>query len=141
MSVSYKGSRSVITNVDNLIVKVPVIRYTNKLWSTEEFIASLRKDIRKVVLQHAGNIIGNKFVPHKNETKYEPLKQISNLLKPDLQRIQKSTASLSTLPTLSKFSTRLQNRSSELESNEDVAVNTSPDEYDVEHFYPEEMSQ
>ncbi|CUS23595.1 LAQU0S10e04060g1_1 [Lachancea quebecensis] len=67
MSISYKGSRSLITNVDGLTVKVPTLRYTNKLWSRDEFIATLKKDIIKVVLQHTGYIIGNKFTLHRKE--------------------------------------------------------------------------
>lgn len=153
MSVSYKGSKSVITNVDNLIVKVPTIQYKNKIWSSEDFIVSFKKDIIKIVLQHAGTIIGNKFVPHKNENRYEPLKQISNLLKPDLQKIQKSTASL---PTLAKLSSKNTTRSSvptnpsTVNSNsvtensksiktrsEDQDTNNPVETYDVEEFYPD----
>lgn len=72
MSVSYKGSRSLITNVDNLIVKVPTIRYVNKIWSRDEFISTLKKDIIKIVFQHTGDIISNKFVLHKKELNLMP---------------------------------------------------------------------
>ncbi|CDO93938.1 unnamed protein product [Kluyveromyces dobzhanskii CBS 2104] len=144
MSVSYRGSRSVITNVDNLIVKVPTIQYTNKLWSSEELIASFKKDIIKVVLQHAGNIIGNKFVHHKNENKYEPLKQISNLIKPELQKIQRTTTA--SLPTLTRLSSKAPSKSQNSERSEHKEskrstdnlekINALPETYDVEEFYP-----
>ena len=84
--VSYRGSKSVITNVDNLIVKVPTISYKNKIWSTSDFIATLKKDIIKVVLHHTGTIIGNKFKPKKKiESKYESFKQLSKLLKNEVK--------------------------------------------------------
>ena len=146
MSVSYKGSRSVITNVDNLIVKVPTIQYTNKLWSSEELIASFKKDIVKVVLQHTGNIIGNKFVPHKNENKYEPLKQISNLIRPELQKIQKKSSA--SLPTLSRRTSKVPSKTQESDKIPDqetttsarAAIDTVPETYDVEEFFPAETN-
>ncbi|SCV04307.1 LAME_0H17414g1_1 [Lachancea meyersii CBS 8951] len=79
MSISYRGSRSVITNVDGLTVKVPTLRYTNRLWSREEFIATLKKDIIKIVLQHTGNIIGNKLTLHKRGKEVERLGTLSRI--------------------------------------------------------------
>ncbi|SCU97983.1 LADA_0H09758g1_1 [Lachancea dasiensis] len=67
VTISYKGSRSLLTNVSGLTVKVPTLKYKNRLWSREEFVATLKKDFVKVVLQHTGNIIGNKLVRHKSE--------------------------------------------------------------------------
>ncbi|GAV48241.1 hypothetical protein ZYGR_0I05380 [Zygosaccharomyces rouxii] len=80
MSVCYKGSHHLFTDVDNLTVRVPHLDYKNKLWSRDEFLAALRKDITRVVLGHLGNIIGNKFIPHKKENKLKASMDISQLL-------------------------------------------------------------
>ncbi|CCE63036.1 hypothetical protein TPHA_0D04030 [Tetrapisispora phaffii CBS 4417] len=81
MSISYKGAHSVLTNVDDLIVKVPTLQYHNKIWSREELFSAIKKDVIMVVLQHTGNIIGNKFIPHKKENKKKVSLEISKLLK------------------------------------------------------------
>lgn len=69
ISISYKGTRSILTNVNNLLVKVPTLGYQNKIWSRDDLIAAVKKDLIKVVLHHTGNIIGNKLIPHKKEKK------------------------------------------------------------------------
>ncbi|SCU84945.1 LAFA_0D12970g1_1 [Lachancea sp. 'fantastica'] len=79
MSISYRGSRSLITNVDNLTVKVPTLRYSRRLWSREEFIATLKKDIIKIVLQHTGNIIGNKLTFHKKAKELDNIESLGKL--------------------------------------------------------------
>ncbi|CCH60065.1 hypothetical protein TBLA_0C02560 [Henningerozyma blattae CBS 6284] len=81
MSISYKGAHSVLTNVNSLIVKVPRLEYTNKIWSREEFFNAIKKDVFKVVLHHTGNIIGNKFIPHKKESK-KSTKENCNTINP-----------------------------------------------------------
>lgn len=83
MSVCYKGSHSLLSDVNNLIVKVPDLKYHNKLWSREEFFTALKRDIVRIVLQHLGNIIGNKFLPHKKENKKKTSIEIHRLLSPD----------------------------------------------------------
>ncbi|CEP60584.1 Hob2p LALA0_S01e14246g [Lachancea lanzarotensis] len=80
MSISYRGSRSLITNVDGLTVRVPTLRYSNRLWSREEFIAILKKDIIKIVVQHAGNIIGNKLTFHKRSKEPETVELLSKIV-------------------------------------------------------------
>ncbi|CAI4847184.1 BAF_collapsed_G0057950.mRNA.1.CDS.1 [Saccharomyces cerevisiae] len=85
MSVCYKGSHSLLTDVNNLIVRVPVLKYHNKLWSREEFFTALKRDVVRIVLQHLGNIIGNKFLPHKKENKKKTSMEIHRLLSPDSQ--------------------------------------------------------
>lgn len=83
MSICYKGAHHVLTDVNNLIVRVPNLEYHNKVWSRDEFFAALKRDITKVVVQHLGNIIGNKFVPHKKENKSKASMDISQLLRLD----------------------------------------------------------
>lgn len=83
LSVSYRGSKK-ITNLNDLVVKIPVLKYENKIWSSEDFVSALKKDLIKIVLNHTGNIIGNKFKTKKNiESKYESFKQFSKLLRAD----------------------------------------------------------
>lgn len=80
MSISYKGSKSILTDVNNLLVSVHPLIYKNKLWSRTEFFDALKNDITNVVLHHLGRIIGNKLVPHKKENKQKIKKSISKIL-------------------------------------------------------------
>lgn len=136
MSISYRGSRSLITNVDNLLVKVPSIRYTNKLWSRDELITTLKRDIIRIVLQHTGNIIGNKFIPHKKETKYEPLKQFSNLLKSEPPKSTSTSTSQISIPKERMTSPTAASHSNS--ANPDIKDGgVLSDDYDeLEAFYP-----
>lgn len=135
LSVSYKGSRSVITNVDNLIVKVPTIEYRNKVWSTEELISSLKKDIVKIIVQHMGYIIGNKFVPHKKEAKYEPLRQLTTVLRPDLNRAQ--TASTFSSKQLSKLPSKQSSKpTSQIQDIDKITNSSTEDERDISKYFP-----
>ncbi|CAL9736649.1 protein YPR117W [Monosporozyma servazzii] len=69
VQVSYKGSRKLLTDVNNLTVNVPELSYHDKLWSRDEFFAVLKHDVVKIVVHHLGSIIGNKLIPHKKENK------------------------------------------------------------------------
>lgn len=83
LAVSYRGTKT-ITNLNDLIVKIPVLKYENKVWSSDDFVAALKKDLIKIVLSHTGDIIGNKFKSKKKmESKYESFKQFSKLLRND----------------------------------------------------------
>lgn len=83
LAVSYRGPKT-ITNLNDLIVKIPVLKYENKVWSSDDFVAALKKDLIKIVLSHTGDIIGNKFKSKKKrESKYESFKQFSKLLRND----------------------------------------------------------
>ncbi|KAG7661952.1 uncharacterized protein J8A68_004555 [[Candida] subhashii] len=77
--VSFTGPKSMhLLDVDKLVINVPNLRYSNKIWSAEEFMDRLKKDIIKVIISHTGKILGNKFKPKKRISVNEPLKQISN---------------------------------------------------------------
>ncbi|CAH6720582.1 uncharacterized protein CLIB1444_04S03334 [[Candida] jaroonii] len=67
-----------IIDVHNLSLNIPTLRYQNKTWSGEDFILRLRKDIIKVILQHTGQILGNKFKIRRRRLLKQPLKQIAN---------------------------------------------------------------
>lgn len=77
--ISFKAPKHLnIIDVHQLLLNIPNIRYQNKTWSGEDFILRLRKDITRIILQHTGQIIGNKFKVRKRKLLKEPLKQISN---------------------------------------------------------------
>lgn len=79
INVSFKPPKHLhILDVHNLHMTIPTLRYRNKTWSGEDFIVRLRKDIIKVILNHTGKIIGNKFLMRKRDMVDEPLKQIAN---------------------------------------------------------------
>ncbi|XBW34496.1 hypothetical protein QEN19_000041 [Hanseniaspora menglaensis] len=83
LSISYRGSKK-LTNVNDLVVKMPSLKYENKIWSLEDFVSALKKDLIKIVLSHTGDIITNKFKKRsKIESKYESFKQFSKLLRAD----------------------------------------------------------
>lgn len=129
MSVCYKGAHHVLTDVDNLIVKVPNLKYRHKLWSRDELFAALKRDITKVVLQHLGNIIGNKLVPHKKENKLKASMDISQLLK--WESVHHSAA-----PSLSSH--KIKSAHSLVSSNGiQKAQPPTEEEYDVKPFFPE----
>lgn len=92
--VSYKGSRRMLTDVKNLIVKVPELHYCDKLWSRDEFFAALKHDIVKIVIHHLGSIIGNKFIPHKKENKSKIQTEISQILDSSNDRSETRSVSL-----------------------------------------------
>ncbi|EDO19591.1 hypothetical protein Kpol_1018p128 [Vanderwaltozyma polyspora DSM 70294] len=99
MSISYKGAHGLLTNVDDLTVKVPTLQFSNRLWSRDEFFAAVKKDINKVVLQHMGNIIGNKFVPHRKENRKKISTEIAKLLHSDSESVKSGSGSSHTTPT------------------------------------------
>ncbi|SCV03105.1 LAMI_0H05512g1_1 [Lachancea mirantina] len=123
--ISYRGSKSLITNVENLKVKVPTMKYSNKLWCRAEFLATLKRDIIKVVVQHMGNIIGNKFIPHKKEKRYNSLEPISSLARTESFRSQNPSNNDFVFPSESRTS-----------NNQSVALDEIPTS-EVEKFYPE----
>lgn len=79
LNISFKAPRHLnIIDVHNLVLNIPNLRYLNKTWSGEDFILRLRKDITKIILQHTGQILGNKFKIRRRKLLKEPLRQISN---------------------------------------------------------------
>lgn len=129
MSVCYKGAHHVLTDVNNLIVKVPNLEYHQKLWSRDEFFAALKRDITKVVVQHLGHIIGNKFVPHKKENKLKASMDISNLLKWESGGSHSATSSLHKIRSSYSFSSN--------SGSKTVASSSDENDEDVRPFFPQ----
>ncbi|KAK6201000.1 RNA pol II promoter Fmp27 protein domain-containing protein [Scheffersomyces amazonensis] len=76
---SFKAPKHLnILDVHKLRLNIPNLKYTNKIWSGEDFCVRLRKDIIKIILNHTGKIIGNKFKYRNRNAVAEPLKQISD---------------------------------------------------------------
>lgn len=79
IAISFKAPKHLnILDVHNLNIAIPNLKYRNKMWSTEDILLKLRKDIIKVIINHSGKILGNKFKYKKRNMISEPLKQISN---------------------------------------------------------------
>lgn len=79
MSISFKAPKHLlILDVHNLDLTVPTLEFRNKLWSGEDFVLKLRKEVIRIILTNTGRIIGNKFKHRRRKIFTEPLKQISN---------------------------------------------------------------
>lgn len=103
------------------------------MWSAEEFVLRLRKDIIKIILNHTGKILGNKFKPTKKKPKIEPLKQISNyasfLTLQDLQLKDEEELEEQTMqpegPSLNLI--RIDNKGSRIKPQLDTIVDDNPE--------------
>lgn len=79
LCISFKAPKHLnIIDVHNLQLAVPTIFYENKTWSGHDLAMHLKKDVIRVVLNHSGKIIGNKFKQRKRKESDGPLKQISD---------------------------------------------------------------
>lgn len=91
LCLSFKAPKHLnIIDVHNLTLSIPRIHYTDKTWSSHDFVLQLQKDIVKIVLVHSGKIIGNKFRHRRREGVPTPLRQIEDysqyMTVDDLQR-------------------------------------------------------
>lgn len=111
MSVSYKGSHHLLTDVNRLNVRVPDLIYRDKLWSRDEFIASLKHDIIRVVVRNMGSIIGNKFLYHKKEDTDKITVDMNNIIDAE-EKDSKVTPTLFTEANRSNYSISLSKGSS-----------------------------
>lgn len=127
MSVCYKGAHHVLTDVSNLVVRVPNLEYRQKLWSRDEFLAALKKDITKIVVQHLGQIIGNKFIPHKKENRLKASMDISHLLRWDSNSMQTPANSIHKKKSHYSYASS----SGSVNSNSDVS------DEELQSFFPE----
>ena len=92
LCLSYKGKgQRNFEDVHDLVFKMPTLEYRNKTWSNLELALQLKKDIFRVLISHAGAIVGNKFSHHR------PSKQTQSRLR----QIANSNSMLNTSPDLS----------------------------------------
>lgn len=134
LSISFSAPKHLsILNVHDLGLTIPTLRYRNKMWSAEEFVLKLKKDIIKIILNHTGKILGNKFKPTKKKPKIEPLKQISNyasfLTLQDLQLKDEEELEEQTMqpegPSLNLI--RIDNKGSRIKPQLDTIVDDNPE--------------
>ncbi|KAL6450339.1 hypothetical protein SBY92_002274 [Candida maltosa Xu316] len=80
LTVSFSANKALhLLDVQKLVLNVPSLKYSNKIWSAEELTDRMKKDVIKIILQHSGKILGNKLkVNGKTKKANEPLKQISS---------------------------------------------------------------
>lgn len=70
LCLSYKGrGHTSIADVDGLTVKIPVLTYQDYICSFKDLALAMKKDIIKVLIYHAGEIIGNKLKLHHHNRK------------------------------------------------------------------------
>ncbi|CAH2353289.1 uncharacterized protein CLIB1423_10S01596 [[Candida] railenensis] len=79
LMISFKAPKHLnIIDVHKLKITLPTLNYRYKIWSAEDAMIRLRKDIIKIVLAHSGKILGNKFKNRNRTTSAQPLKQIDD---------------------------------------------------------------
>jgi Mitochondrial protein from FMP27/Golgi-body localisation protein domain/RNA pol II promoter Fmp27 protein domain/Domain of unknown function (DUF2405) len=61
LSYKGKGQRNIITDVHDLVFRMPTLEYTNKTWSNYDLFMQLKKEVVRALISHAGAIVGNKF--------------------------------------------------------------------------------
>ncbi|KAF2860005.1 hypothetical protein K470DRAFT_299991 [Piedraia hortae CBS 480.64] len=70
LCLSYKGQgKRNLEDVHDLIFRMPTLEYRNKTWSNLDLALQLKKDAIRVLISHAGKIVGNKFTYHKARAK------------------------------------------------------------------------
>jgi hypothetical protein len=61
LSYKGKGQRNIITDVHDLVFRMPTLEYRNKTWSNLDLFMQLKKEVVHALISHAGAIVGNKF--------------------------------------------------------------------------------
>jgi hypothetical protein len=75
LSYKGKGQRNIVTDVHDLVFRMPMLEYRNKTWSNFDLINHLRKEVVRALFSHSGAILGNMFSSHR------PSKQQQNRLR------------------------------------------------------------
>lgn len=76
--VTFEAPRHLkLLNVDRLHLHVPDLKYGNRICTFEDITTFLRKDVVKIIVQHSGKILGNKFRPSNSKLQLsKPLNQV-----------------------------------------------------------------
>jgi hypothetical protein len=61
LSYKGKGQRNIVTDVHDLVFRMPTLEYRNKTWSNLDLVLQLKKEVIRALVSHAGAIVGNKF--------------------------------------------------------------------------------
>lgn len=77
LSYKGKGSRN-IEDVHDLVFRMPQLEYRNKTWSTLDLYLTLKKEVVRALIGHAGAIVGNKFHQRPSKQMQSRLREIAN---------------------------------------------------------------
>jgi hypothetical protein len=79
LSYKGKGQRNIVTDVHDLVFRMPTLEYRNKTWSNLDLFMQLKKEIMHALFSHAGAIVGNKFT-HLRTSKLQQgrLRELAN---------------------------------------------------------------
>lgn len=79
LCVSYKGEGAHnILDIHELVLKLPDITYQNKTWSNMDLVLQMKKDVSKIVFNHTGALVSNKFRRHRKQKNTKPLSQLKD---------------------------------------------------------------
>ncbi|ODV62701.1 uncharacterized protein ASCRUDRAFT_74185 [Ascoidea rubescens DSM 1968] len=99
LCVSYKGAgKTKLINVNDFVLKLPLIHFSNRVWTLLDLAMNLKKIVIKSLLAHTGQLIGNKLKHHRNKNKkimlplrqlthYESFTSISDLRKKSVPKV------------------------------------------------------
>lgn len=78
LCLSYKGKgHTSIADVENLVVRIPNLSYSNTITSFKGLALMIKKDVIKVLIRHTGDIIGNKIKKRLKPHSHSPRASLS----------------------------------------------------------------
>jgi len=79
LSYKGKGNRNLVTDVHDLVFRLPTLEYRNKTWSSLDLVMHLKKEVIRALVSHTGAIIGNKFSNHRySKLQQSRLREMAN---------------------------------------------------------------
>jgi hypothetical protein len=79
LSYKGKGNRNLVTDVHDLVFRLPTLEYRNKTWSSLDLVMHLKKEVIRALVSHSGAIIGNKFSNHRySKLQQSRLREMAN---------------------------------------------------------------
>lgn len=65
LSYKGKGQRNLVTDVHDLVFRMPMLEYRNKTWSNLDLFNHLRREVGRALFSHSGAILGNMLSVHR----------------------------------------------------------------------------
>jgi hypothetical protein len=65
LSYKGKGQRNIVTDVHDLVFRMPTLEYRNKTWSNLDLVMHLKKEVIRALVSHTGAILSNKIGHHR----------------------------------------------------------------------------
>ncbi|KAF2397657.1 hypothetical protein EJ06DRAFT_532660 [Trichodelitschia bisporula] len=78
LSFKGKGNRNIITDVHDLVFRMPTLEYRNKTWSNLDLVMQLKKEVMRALLSHTGAILGNKFHTRPSKQQQSKLRELAS---------------------------------------------------------------